>query len=67
MSNWIPVTERFPEIYQSVLVWCPNNKNIYCAYRSDDGAWEIFGGNRTVREEVTAWQSLPEPLEEVDE
>ena len=41
-SEWIPVSERLPEERTSVLIWCPERKNIYCAYL-EENQWWIFG------------------------
>ena len=63
-GEWIPVTERLPEEKQSVLVWCPQYKNIYCAYLEKE-QWWIFGAFvQIVPNEVIAWQPLPEPYKE---
>lgn len=60
-SNWVPVSERMPEDRYAVLVWCPERKNIYCAYR-EENQWWIFGTySIKVSLEVTAWMPLPEP------
>jgi hypothetical protein len=60
-GEWIPVTERLPEEKQAVLVWCPEYKNIYCAYCAN-GNWWIFGAfSQIIPNAVIAWQPLPEP------
>lgn len=62
-SKWIPVSERLPEDKQAVLVWCPQYKNIYCAYLEKE-QWWIFGAFvQIVPNEVVAWMSLPTPYE----
>lgn len=62
-TGWIPVTERLPEDKQSVLVWCPQYKNIYCAYLNKE-QWWIFGAFvQIVPNEVVAWMPLPKPYE----
>ena len=59
--RWIPVSERLPEDKQSVLVWCPEYKNIYCAYLEKE-QWWIFGAFvQVVPNAVVAWMPLPEP------
>ena len=67
--KWIPVSERSPEDKQSVLVWCPQYKNIYCAYLEKE-QWWIFGAFvQIVPNEVVAWMPLPpcyEPQERSD-
>jgi hypothetical protein len=60
-NKWIPVSERLPEDKQSVLVWCPQYKNIYCAYLEKE-RWWIFGAFvQIVPNEVVAWMPLPLP------
>jgi hypothetical protein len=60
-NRWIPVSERLPEDKQSVLVWCPQYKNIYCAYLEKE-RWWIFGAFvQIVPNEVVAWMPLPLP------
>lgn len=61
VGQWIPVSERLPEDKQSVLVWCPQYKNIYCAYLEKE-QWWIFGAFvQIVPNGVVAWMPLPEP------
>ena len=72
INRWIPVTERLPEEKLAVLVWCPQRKNIYCAYYDKRNAnkvvyseWFIFGAfNTIIDEDVVAWMPLPKPYEE---
>ena len=60
-GRWIPVSERLPEDKQAVLVWCPQYKNIYCAYFEKE-QWWIFGAFvQMVPNEVKAWMPLPQP------
>ena len=57
--RWIPVSERLPKESYAVLVWCPERKNIYCAYL-EEGQWWIFGAYfEKVKLEVEAWMPLP--------
>ena len=59
--QWILVSEGLPEEKQSVLVWCPQYKNIYCAYLEKE-QWWIFGAFvQIVPNEVIAWMPLPKP------
>lgn len=61
IGRWIPVSERLPEERIAVLVWCPERKNIYCAYL-EEKQWWIFGAYfQKVPLEVLAWMPLPEP------
>ena len=62
-TEWVPVSERLPEDKQSVLVWCSQYKNIYCAYL-EKKQWWIFGAFiQIVPNEVVAWMPLPKPYE----
>ena len=59
--KWIPISERLPEEKQSVLVWCPEYKNMYCAYLENKNWW-IFGAfSQIIPNAVIAWMPLPEP------
>lgn len=63
-NRWIPISERLPEDKQSVLVWCPQYKNIYCAYLEKE-QWWIFGAfAQEVQNEVVAWMPLPDRYKE---
>ena len=60
-GGWIPVTERLPEESTAVLVWCPERKNIYCAYY-EEKRWWIFGAYwERIEMEIVAWMQLPQP------
>ncbi len=60
-GGWIPVTERLPEESTAVLVWCPERKNIYCAYY-EEKRWWIFGAYwERIEMEIVAWMPLPKP------
>ena len=61
--GWIPVSERLPEESTAVLIWCPERKNIYCAYL-EEKQWWIFGAYfQKVTLDVIAWMPLPKPYE----
>lgn len=63
-GEWIPVSDRLPKERTSVLVWCPERKNIYCAHL-ENNQWWIFGAySQKVEFEVIAWMSLPKPYKE---
>ena len=58
-TTWISVSERLPEECTAVLIWCPERKNIYCAYL-EEKQWWIFGAHfQKVLLEVIAWMPLP--------
>jgi len=60
-NKWIPVSKRLPKDCTAVLIWCPERKNIYCAYL-EEKQWWIFGAHfQRVTLDVTAWMPLPEP------
>lgn len=70
VGEWIPCSERLPEInecvlisYRSLMKW---DKEIYSdqiAIRREDG-WHWWDELETkVKNEIVAWQSLPEPYE----
>lgn len=62
--KWIPVSEKLPKENTAVLVWCPERKNIYCAFL-EEKQWWIFGGYFSkVILEVIAWMPLPERYKE---
>ena len=60
-EKWIPVSEGLPEKGLAVLVWCPERKNIYCAYY-EEKQWWIFGAYfEKITLDIVAWRPLPEP------
>jgi len=64
MSNWIKVTDRLPDVFQSVLV-CLENGAIFNCFCIGYGDFSIvLSGNRiTDKNKVTHWMPLPEPPE----
>ena len=63
-SEWISVEDRLPEeLFTAVLIYCPDNDNIYCAYLNARNEWHIFdqGSGLWVLERVTHWMPLPAP------
>lgn len=61
-TRWISVSEGLPEELKGVLVYCPTNDNIFCAYL-ENGVWKIFSPTALegIKEIVTAWMPLPQP------
>ena len=62
--RWIPVEERLPQNYISVLAYIPTAEPlpmVHEAYIGDDGEWHssVFYGIEN--EYVTHWMPLPEP------
>ena len=67
--RWIPVEERLPQNYISVLVCIPTEEPlpmVHEAYIGDDGEWHssVFYGIEN--EDVTHWMTMPKtPKEDV--
>lgn len=63
--RWIPVTERLPEPFVSVLACIPSEAplpTIHESYIADHGKWVcILTAERYKPSEVTHWMPLPEP------
>jgi len=60
--NWIPLSEREPDISKSVLI-CDIEGDIYLGHRTRCGSYyPDFGDDRI--KSVIAWMSLPEPYRE---
>jgi len=62
LYEWISVEDRLPdELFTAVLIYCPKNQNIYCAYLNTRNEWHIFdyGVGQQVVESVTHWMPLP--------
>lgn len=65
VSAWQPI-ETAPKDRGSILVWCPERKNIYTVVlwrgKYVPHAWAHFGGiGGELMEEPTRWMPLPEP------
>lgn len=66
--RWIPVEERLPQNYISVLVYIPTAEPlpmVHEAYIGDDGEWHssVFYGIEN--EDVTNWMPMPKtPVED---
>ena len=64
--RWIPVTERLPGKYQTVVGWCKDNpfskytESIVCW---NGKGWVFLNAKRYVTN-VTHWMPLPEPPKE---
>ena len=64
MSEWIPCSERLPEIGQSVLLSVGGMYSAEGCLR-EDGDWTQFRWSALPRRDmVGAWMPLPEPYEE---
>ena len=71
-NGWIPVSERLPNIGETVLLTVAVNRGISHEYGSVDIAWicdkenKCFYGTdgKYSHDEAIAWQPLPEPYEE---
>ena len=63
MSEWIPVTERLPQIGRNVLMFSTKGR---CAEGEFDGSgwWQYRWSAWINSQEVTHWMPLPEPPEE---
>lgn len=60
-NQWIFVEEKLPEERHAVLVYCPERKNIYCAYHNKKKWWVFGADNRQIELEIVAWKPLPIP------
>lgn len=65
-------TDGLPEYMRATLIWCPESKNVFCAYYyfyagSQDASgipiWAFFdsgGPIQPVEQKVTHWMLMPE-------
>lgn len=61
---WIPVTERLPQNYISVLVYLQGERplpTVHEAYIGGDGEWHSSVVYGVENEDVTHWIPMPEP------
>ena len=60
MSEWIPVSERLPEVGRNVLLSV--GKGMYTAegLLKDNGTWAQFRWSANLKN-VDAWAEMPEP------
>lgn len=64
-GEWIPVSERLPQDFCVVLVYCPQFDNIYRVFRESD-AWHQFSTSDVLMQAVTHWRPLPKAPESED-
>ena len=65
IQQWIPVTERLPEPFVSVLACIPSEEplpTVHDSYIADHSAWVcILTAERYKTGEVTHWMPIPQP------
>ena len=62
--RWIPVTERLPEPFVSVLIYAPNSAplpTVHEAYLGHDDIWHLPYVYDVQETDVTHWLPMPEP------
>lgn len=67
VQQWIPVTERLPNPFVSVLAYLPNHApcpTVHECYISGDGIWCSAAVYGVENDDVTHWMPLPEPPKE---
>ncbi|MFM9115530.1 MAG: DUF551 domain-containing protein [Planctomycetota bacterium] len=57
--QWIPVTERLPDLHEHVIGWQQGWANAAEVWRGSKGQW--LGGDFEPADEVTHWMPLPAP------
>lgn len=68
--RWIPVAERLPQNYISVLVYIPMERplpTVHEAYIGGDGEWHSSVVYGVENEDVTHWMPLLEPPKEAND
>lgn len=65
--KWIPVTERLPKSFETVIVTTSENV-VTTAFMNDDQKWRYLEvTERCFKAVVTAWMPFPEPYKEESE
>ena len=65
VQKWIPVTERLPEEWVSVLVWSWCGFCETAVYLGIPGKWRVTWNHTMLDEDtITHWMPLPEPPNE---
>ena len=63
-NNWIPVSERLPEEYESVLL-STNFGDVLVGFLTSSKRWAVESvGYQYTEFKVLAWMPLPEPYKE---
>lgn len=66
MSEWIPVSERLPEIEKAIIISCVGLQ-VYTGFRSNtEGYYYTHQDSYIESKNVIAWMPLPEPYKEVE-
>ena len=60
-ARWIPVSERLPETWKHVLVYCDKVMAVMTGYIGPEDDWLVYGYGEF--DFVTHWCELPEPPE----
>ena len=65
--KWIPVTERLPKSFATVIVTTSENV-VTTAFMNDDQKWRYLEvTERCFKASITAWMPFPEPYKEKSE
>jgi hypothetical protein len=65
--KWIPVSKRFPEDMQKVLLWFPHLRDPVIGYKNTFGEWRAIDAVGDHIFPPTHWRPLPQPPEESHE